>query len=550
VTARSQKVAGKDLSVSAVSTHAAWWQSGVVYQVYPRSFQDSNADGVGDLRGVISRLDYLESLGVDAVWLSPIFRSPMADFGYDVAEYRDVDPMFGTLNDLDALIAELHARRMHLLLDLVPNHTSNEHPWFLDSRSSRESEHRDWYIWRDARPDGSPPNGWVAAFGGSAWQWDEGTQQFYFHSFLAQQPDLNWKNPNVRAAMFDVMRFWFKRGVDGFRIDVVNLLAKRYELVPLADDVPIDTTIFGDAAREGLVLARQRWAASTAIYKLIGQLRSVADEFSDRVLVGEIWLPVRRLVRFYGRDLRGLQMPFNFQLITIPWTPLALHHAIAEYEAALPQGAWPNWVVGNHDRSRIATRVGAAQARVAALLLLTLRGTPTMYYGDEIGMTDVPVPVDMRRDPQGLRGGESRDPERTPMRWDGSPTGGFTTATPWLLVGEDVGAINVKAESDDDRSMLSLYRRLLALRREERALNVGEWRDLGRNDAAIAYLRSDGERRFMVVANLTDKPCAVPVAARDCGGRVVLSTVDPNASGRFDPSGQMAANEAMLVIVD
>ncbi len=389
-------------------TTRPWWQPAVVYQVYPRSFQDANGDGIGDLPGITQRLDYLAWLGVDAIWLSPIFRSPMADFGYDVADYMDVDPIFGNLADLDALIAAAHRRDIKVLLDFVPNHTSNLHPWFLESRSSRTNERRDWYIWRDPLPGGGPPNDWQANFGGSAWEWDEATGQYYFHSFLKEQPDLDWRNPAVQAAMLDVLRFWFRRGIDGFRIDVIQLLAKRYELLPTR---PGHKPAWGDLRR---------------VHVPVAAIRRVADEFDGRLLIGEIWLPPRQLVTFYGKTLDGLQLPFNFQLITLPWSARRIGAAIARYEALLPDGAWPNWVLGNHDRSRIASRVGAEQARVAAMLLLTLRGTPTLYYGDELGMCDGDIPLEAQRDPEGLRGGKSRDPERTPMRWDGSPTGGFT----------------------------------------------------------------------------------------------------------------------------
>ena len=528
----------------------AWWQRGVVYQVYPRSFQDSNSDGVGDLPGVRQRLDYLHWLGVDAIWLSPIFRSPMADFGYDVADYTDVDPLFGSVDDVDSLVEDLHARGMHLLLDLVPNHTSNLHPWFLDSRSSHAAAHRDWYIWRDARPDGSPPNGWIASFGGSAWEWDDLTGQYYFHSFLKEQPDLNWSNPDVRAHMFDVMRFWLRRGVDGFRIDVVNLLAKRFELERLPDHVAIDPSIVDDPARVAAVMRRQLWAATPDIHSIMRQLRSVADEFDDRLLIGEVWLPMRRLVRFYGTDLTGLHLPFNFQLLTIPWSAASVHRAIAEYEAALPEGAWPNWVVGNHDRPRIATRVGPAQARVAALLLLTLRGTPTIYYGDELGMTDPEIPVSAQRDPQGLRGGESRDPARTPMRWDTSARAGFSDAEPWLPVGTDVAPRNVASERDDPGSMLSLCRRLLELRRKERALNLGEWLDAGYTESAIAYVRSDGPRRFLVAANLTGTAAALPSAATGYSGRLLVSTTRLGPETDFQAQDDLAPDEAILVQID
>jgi alpha-glucosidase len=550
VTETVSKVADKVVSGLFHRSDDEWWQRGVIYQVYPRSFQDSNGDGIGDLRGVRDRLEYLEWLGVDAVWLSPMFRSPMADFGYDVADYEDVDPMFGTLKDLDALIRALHKRKMKLLLDLVPNHTSSEHPWFLDARSSRSAEHRDWYIWADPRPDGSPPNGWIGFFGGSAWQWDHDTGQYYFHSFLKEQPDLNWANPAVRAAIHDVMRFWLRRGVDGFRIDVVNLLAKRYELERLPDDVAIDGTLADDPERARIAQARQRWAASASIYKIVRDMRAVSDEFNGRVLIGEIWLPVRRLVKFYGRDLRGLHMPFNFQMLTIPWTPLAIHRAVSEYEEVLPNGAWPNWVLGNHDRSRIATRIGPAQARVAAVLLLTLRGTPTLYYGDELGMVDVDVPTKEQTDPQGMMGGESRDRVRTPMRWDASKLGGFTKKKPWLPMGPDVDSMNVATECDEEDSMLALYRRLLELRRQESALNMGDWHDLGGNDGAVAFVRSDGDRRILVAANLTPSRSSVPAAAKDFSGEILLSTIQVSPARRFNGREHLAPDEALVVLLD
>jgi alpha-glucosidase len=478
---------------------------------------------------------------VDALWLSPIFRSPMADFGYDVADYRDVDPLFGDLADLDELVEEAHRRSIRVLLDLVPNHTSSEHPWFLESRSSRAAAKRDWYIWRDPLPDGSPPNDWVSVFGGSAWEWDESTGQFYFHSFLKEQPDLNWRNPDVREQMFEVMRFWFRRGIDGFRIDVAQLLAKRFELLPRSSSrAPSASGWPGDPLR-------QRWAASGAIYSIMRQLRAVADEFEDRTLVGEIWVPLRRLVRFYGRDLTGLHLPFNFQLITLAWSAATVHRVVVQYEGLLPKGAWPTWVLGNHDRSRIASRTGSAQARVAALLLLTLRGTPTMYYGDELGMVDVDIPAAARRDPQGLRGGESRDPQRTPMRWDSSPNAGFSAAEEtWLPVGPHVEGVNVADQRDDPDSMLTLYRRLLALRRAEPSLSVGSWQDLGRTQSALAFLRTYGRSRYLVVANFTDLGGPMPDAARDLRGEVVLSTLSADKEP-FDGTRELQPNEALIV---
>jgi len=516
--------------VSDVHEGASWWRRGVIYQIYPRSFQDSDGDGIGDLAGLRRRLDHLQWLGIDAVWLSPIFPSPMADFGYDVADYNAVDPMFGSFGDLDELIAELDRRGMRLLLDLVPNHTSDRHPWFLESRSSRDNPRRDWYIWRDPAPDGGPPNEWQSAFKGSAWEWDEHTGQYYFHAFLKEQPDLDWRNPQVRAAMHDVLRFWLQRGVAGFRIDVIWLLAKGVELEP------------GQPAQEDGIGGDQ-----PAVHAYIAELRALAGEFDDALLVGELYLEPERLMAYYGTRGEGLQLPFNFQLVEQPWDAQTLSPIIARYEELLPQAGWPNWVLGNHDKPRIASRVGARQARVAAVMLLTLRGTPTIYYGDEIGMVDAEVPADLQRDPQGLRGGASRDPQRTPMRWDGSATGGFTDGTPWLPIGPSLATINVEAQREDRGSMLTLHRSLLELRRREPALNVGRFQSLGADGDVLAYERSFEETTFLVVLNLGSSPARTEVGR---SGRVVVSThvgrEDRLVVGEVD----LSADEAVVIRVD
>ena len=365
-----------------------WWERGIIYQVYPRSFMDSDGDGVGDLAGIRSKLDYLQWLGVDAIWISPIYPSPMADFGYDISNYTDIDPIFGDLNDFDALLADAHGRGLKVLLDYVPNHTSNQHPWFLDSRSSRDSAKREWYVWRDPQPDGGPPNNWLSNFGGGAWEWDERTGQYYYHAFLREQPDLNWRNPEVQTAMIDVLRFWLDRGVDGFRVDVMHHLVKDTQF---RDNPP------NPDWRPGMSPYRELLTTYTAdlpeVQDIVAKLRSVVEEYDDRMLVGEIYLPVERLMAYYGASGKGAHLPFNFQLIQLPWNAREIAAAVERYEALLPPDAWPNWVLGNHDKSRVATRVGRAQARVAAMLLLTLRGTPTMYYGDEIGMHDVSIPM-------------------------------------------------------------------------------------------------------------------------------------------------------------
>jgi alpha-glucosidase len=496
-----------------------WWQDGVIYQVYPRSFQDTDGDGIGDLPGIVARLDHLEWLGIDAIWISPIFRSPMADFGYDVADYRDVDPIFGSLADLDRLIAEAHRRGIRVLLDLVPNHTSDRHPWFEESRSSRSSRKRDWYVWADGDADGGPPNAWQSMFGGSAWTFDPPTAQWYYHGFLSQQPDLDWRNPAVEAAMLDVLRWWFERGIDGFRIDVLWLLLKDPSL-------PVD--------------AAHPWANRSDLPGMPGiveRLRAVADEFPERVLIGEVYLPLERLVRYYGTDGRGIHLPFNFQLVMSPWDAVAIGEAIRAYEAALPADAWPNWVLGNHDQSRIASRAGATQGRVAAMLLLTLRGTPTIYYGDEIGMTDVVVPPDRRVDPAGIHG-PGRDPERAPMRWASGPRGGFTTGEPWLPMSPDDPGASVEAQRDDPGSVLGLYRALLALRRDEPVLRRGAVEVLAaRPDGLLAYRRRSDGRELTVALALgsaaVDASEVVPA-----GSRVRLVTrpdlVDPTRLGPGD----------------
>lgn len=505
-----------------MATTYAWWQSGVVYQIYPRSFQDADGDGVGDLEGILQRLDHCVQLGVDAVWLSPVYPSPMADFGYDIADFTDIDPLFGTLADFDALLAGIRQRGLKLILDYVPNHTSDRHPWFEESRASRVSSKRDWYLWRDPAPGGGPPNNWLSHFGGGGWEWDEATGQYYYHSFLKEQPDLNWRNPDVVGAMHDVMRFWLKRGVDGFRVDVLWLLIK--------DDRWRDNPPNPDFKAGGPLFQSQLPLYTSdrpEMGDVVAGLRRVLDEFEDRVLIGEIYLPLPRLVAYYGRDLDGVHMPFNFQLLRTAWTAPALRRLVAEYEALLPAGAWPNWVLGNHDNMRVASRLGPLRARLAAMLLLTLRGTPTLYYGEELGMSDVDIAADRVQDPfeknvpgQGL----GRDPCRTPMQWDASAQGGFTSALPWLPLGDDHATCNVATERDDPASSLTLYRRLLRLRRAHGALRTGDYAPVPAHDDVIAYLRRSADAAVLIALNVSGEAHVVDLTA--AGGRcsLLLST--------------------------
>jgi len=499
-----------------------WWQRGIIYQVYPRSFMDSNGDGVGDLRGLISRLDYLRGLGVDAVWLSPIFPSPMKDFGYDVSDYTGIHPLFGTLEDFDLLIREAHAQKIKLVLDFVPNHTSDQHPWFIESRSSRDNPKRDWYIWRDPALGGGPPNNWLSNFGGSAWEYDPKTEQYYYHAFLREQPDLNWRNSQVIEAMLNVLRFWLERGVDGFRVDVLWHLIKDEQF----RDNPVNPD-WREGADPYQRLLELHTTDQAEVHAVVTRMRRLVDQYQDRVLIGEIYLPVERLVKYYGVNLSGVHVPFNFQLLLAKWHARDIARIISQYEAALPKGGWPNWVLGNHDRPRIVSRVGSKQARVAAMLLLTLRGTPTLYYGDEIGMHDVEIPPEKVQDPfeKNVPGrGLGRDPQRTPMQWSAAKNAGFTAGKPWLPIAEDYAQNNVEAERDDSFSILSLYMQLINVRRGEPALEVGELERIDTAGDLLTYIRRDGESAFLVALNFGSEPQVIDISDRAGGGRITLST--------------------------
>ena len=518
-----------------------WWESGVIYQIYPRSFQDSDGDGIGDLEGIRRRLDYIASLGVDAIWLSPIFPSPMIDFGYDVADYCGIEPMFGDLDQFDALLAEVHRLNLKLLLDFVPNHTSDQHPWFLESRSSRNNPKRDWYIWRDPASGGSPPNNWISDMGGSAWEFDHETGQYYLHAFLKEQADLNWRNPEVIAAMGDVLRFWFDRGVDGFRIDVLWHCIKAEDL---RDNPPNPT--FTPAMGEKLKVLQHHSTHQPEIHEIAHAFRRLADSYGGRLLVGEICLPLDQLMTYYGTpDAPGVHLPFNFQLFEAPWDADALARIIARYEAALPSGGWPNWVLGSHDAPRIAGRLGEPQARVAAMLLLTLRGTPTLYQGDELGIGKVTIPLDRVRDPQDIRQpglGLGRDGARTPMPWDDSANAGFSTVEPWLPLNEDWRMRNVAAQEREPDSMLNLYRRLLALRRRHPALSVGDFTMLPSERGVLQYERSEGGERLLIALNLEAEPRRVHIPADVRLAELLIST---HGSRCFE--GSLASDEGIVL---
>jgi alpha-glucosidase len=511
-----------------------WWQRGIIYEVYPRSFQDSDGDGIGDLAGIRQRLPYLVSLGVDALWLSPIYPSPMADFGYDIANYCDIDPIFGTLREFDALLAEAHRCSLKIILDFVPNHTSDQHPWFLESRSSRTNPKRDWYLWRDQ------PNNWLSNFGGSGWEHDPTTGQYYYHSFLKQQPDLNWRNPAVRVAMFDVLRFWLNRGVDGFRVDVMWLMIKDDEF---RDNPPNPAYMPGQPSSNRLLPLYN--ANRPEVHPLVAAMRALVDSYPERVLIGEIYLPIQQLMTYYGKDLTGANLPFNFQLLQCAWSADAIAHVLSDYNAALPPGAWPNWVLGNHDQPRIASRIGAQLAPAAAMLLFTLPGTLTLYYGEELGMIDVPIPPEDVQDPAGKNEpgiGAGRDPERTPMQWDATPLAGFTTGRPWLPIAPDHAAINVAAENSNPESMLNLYRELIRLRVAHPALIDGKVESIAASNNVLRYQRVGADETLLILLNLSHEPVEV-----DAAGIILKSTHANRTAEPIPHSTTLHPAEALIL---
>ena len=484
-------------------TTTPWWRSGVIYQIYPRSFADADGDGVGDLRGATQRLEHVRDLGADAVWLSPIYRSPMADFGYDVADHTDVDPLFGTLDDADELIARAHELGMRVLLDFVPNHTSDRHPWFQESRASRDSPKRSWYVWRGGD---SPPNGWVAAFGDQvpAWTRDEATGEWYLHSFLPEQPDLNWDEPAVEAAMHDVLRFWLRRGVDGFRIDVAHAIGKDPDL---GDNEP----------------GRRHSEDWPSVHPRLAGIRRVLEEFgADRVAVGEVYLLDQRALAPYITTGDELHLAHNFVFLNLPWSSERFRAVVDEFEELTREGGWPAWCLNNHDHSRTATRYGWTRSRVAAMLVLALRGTPFVYQGEELGLTDVPVP------PEAIVDIDDRDPERAPIPWEppsaAGPGAGFTTGRPWLPVHPDAERLAVAVQAQDARSHLTFYRALLGLRRATPALHAGTYRSVRAAPDVFAFVRQHAGERVLVALNFAPFPRPLPAEA--AGGRLLLSTSD------------------------
>ena len=484
-----------------------WWQNAVFYEIYPRSFADSNNDGIGDLEGISSKMSYLHELGVDAIWITPCYPSPQVDFGYDVSDYENIDPMYGTLADFDHMAAEGRKRHVRIIMDFVPNHTSDQHPWFLDSKSSRTAPHRDWYIWRDGKAPGEPPNNWESLFGGSAWKFDATTKQYYYHFFYAQQPDLNWRNPAVEKTMLDTMGWWYRRGVSGFRLDAVDTLFEDPDL----HDNPV---LPGRNAQGDPNMENKYNTNLPEVHTELQKMRKVADEWGG-VLIGETWTSnVAQLDRYYGQGGKELQMPMDFMFMMVDkLSPAEYRSQIAAVESA---HGWPVFVINNHDRERSYNRYGDGKhndaiAKLMGAFYLTLRGTPIMYYGEEIGMeNNDPKRKEDVKDPIGRTGWpeeKGRDGERTPMQWNSAPNAGFSKAAPWLPVPPSYATHNVASELKDPDSVLNLYKKVLTLRHTNAALLDGSYTALNQDDSNVmSYLRSYKGKAVLVALNMSAEP--------------------------------------------
>ncbi len=515
-----------------------WWQHAVFYEIYPRSFADSNHDGVGDLKGITGKLDYLKGLGVDAIWISPCYPSPQVDFGYDVSDYENIDPMYGTLADFDRLATESRKHNIRIILDYVINHTSDQHKWFLESKSSKASPYRNWYIWLDGKTANQPPNNWLSTFGGSAWKLDPKTGQYYYHYFYPEQPDLNWRNPAVEKAMFDVTRWWYKRGVSGFRLDAVDTL---FEDPDLRDNPTFPgTNKYGDPNMEDKYNKKL-----PEVHDVLTNLRTVANEY-NAVLIGETWTRnFDELKEYYGAHANELQLPMDFMFTRVDkLDPVEFRRQIAGAESA---GGWPTYVISNHDIVRSYNRYGDGIhnddiAKLMAAFYLTLRGTPIMYYGEELGMenNDAKRREDVR-DPIGRLGWpveKGRDGERTPMQWSDSRNAGFSTAPPWLPVPASYKTHNVASESKDPNSVLEFYRKVLALRHTNKVLLDGNYVALNTDDPnVLSYLRSYHGDSVLVALNMSGTPqkasLSLPGGGSTSGSfKALLATPGADAKGR------------------
>ena len=520
------------MPINKFANRTEWWKHSVLYEIYPRSYADSNNDGTGDLNGITQHLDHLARLGVDAIWITPCFPSPQVDFGYDVSDYRNIDPQYGTLQDFDRLVSEAKKRNIKVILDFVVNHTSDQHRWFIESQKSQTNAYRDYYIWRDGKGEGQPPSNWTSTFGGPSWSFSSTTNQWYYHFFYPQQPDLNWRNAKVEKEMFDVTRFWYQRGVYGFRLDAVDTL---FEDPNLTDNPPLP-----GADAYGMPMQQHIHDHSPAeVHAELQKLRKVADEYPGRVLIGETWTQTpQELAEYYGPLNNELQMPMYFNFTKITQLDANQFREKVDAIESNPVHGWPVYVLGNHDIRRYVDRYGNAEnkdqvAKLMSALYLTLRGSAIMYYGEEIGMeNNDPKRVEDVKDVIGKKGWPKeigRDGERTPMQWNASVNAGFNNgAKPWLPVDANYTTHNVATEAADPHSILNWYRQLIKLRRDNAAFYAGDYIPLNETDANVmSFLRKHGTSAAVVVLNFTAQPQTI---ALDTGkvasshGRVLAAT--------------------------
>jgi alpha-glucosidase len=526
-----------------------WWKHGVIYHIYPRSFQDSDGDGIGDIRGIIRRLGYLKELGIDGIWISPMYKSPMVDFGYDVSDYRAIDPAFGTMEDFMELLAKAHESGIRIILDMILNHTSSQHPWFIESSSSLSNPKRNWYIWKEGTM-GTLPNNWKSAVGGSAWKLDENTGQYYLHSFFEEQPDLNWRDPELHDVFFDEMKFWLDLGVDGFRLDVINLIAKDKKF----RNNPV---LFGIPALQKHVYTRNRKLSVTVVKKI----RELLDRYDERVSIGEIYSyppgNARIAARYLAKGTNGIHLAFDFSLIFSTWNARSYYRCIKTWYNSLPEGGWPCNVLSNHDLFRSIDRFPwrtnrEEKAKVTAVLLLSLLGTPFIYYGEEIGMHNTRLSKSQIQDPLGKKYWpifKGRDKARTPMQWNTEPNGGFTIGKPWLPLNKDSRSRNVRRQEGEPASLLNLYRSLIKLRRTSEALQKGSWVPVTNGQEGIlAYFRVTETERVLVILNFTarDKTLSLP---EHLYGKVLLSTHRSPEEFSYFQKMQIGPFEATICLV-
>lgn len=532
----------------------SWFRNTVLYQIYPRSFFDATGDGVGDLRGITERLHYLagedDSLGVGAIWLSPFYPSPMADFGYDVTDYTGVDPLFGTLEDFKRLLDEAHLRGLKVIIDFIPNHTSDQHPWFQESKKDKQSPRRNWYIWRDGKPEGGPPNNWLSVFGGSAWEYDEETGQYYLHSFLKEQPDLNWENAGVREAMKHALQFWLNLGVDGFRVDAVYWLSKDPEF---RDDPPKDNVSPEQKPYDSLVHAHSK--EGPKLYEYLRFITNVVKAYRDRFVIVEASSPLeggkRTYVELYENTDPTICAPFNFDGLFTPWKASEFKKMLHDFQKHMHADYVPVYSFGNHDQPRIRSRINSSAARALAVIQLTLPGMPVIYYGDEIGMENGDIGPEDIHDPSeilvpGL--GLGRDPERTPLQWDDSNYAGFSQVKPWLPVHEAYVQTNIAREQGDPTSYLSLYKRLILFRKHSEALRYGSYNPIEIHEDVLCYERKVGDNIVVVAVNFSDQD--LTIEHESLYGTFALSSYADTTVGPVYGSVRLRGNEAVILRVD